>query len=168
MRKFHRILLPFTSLVVGRYVASKLNVKKIIVLWGIALSITDMGGSHTERHENMYPGMKHFLPGGILHESIPKWKLDELSTEKEFYKAVIDIFTICTMLDVIYRCRGNEEVYDCIKTNSENYLDFHKNLLLEYGIYDILNEHRQNLLSKYDSSWWRNLLNKIPIRFIKM
>lgn len=31
MRKFHRILLPFTSLVVGRYVASKLNVKKIIV-----------------------------------------------------------------------------------------------------------------------------------------
>ena len=31
MQKFHCILLPFTSLVVGHYVASKLNVKKIIV-----------------------------------------------------------------------------------------------------------------------------------------
>ena len=31
MLKFHQIVLVFTSIIVGRYVASKLNVKKIIV-----------------------------------------------------------------------------------------------------------------------------------------
>lgn len=122
-------------------------VKKIIVLYGINLTLAGMGGDHKARSENIYPGIKHFLPNGILYKSISKWKLDKISTQEDFYKYVDpygkSIPNIFVVLSNIYNFRYNNvskldlqnAISDMINDNDI------KKLFKKYKIFNILNEH---------------------------
>jgi hypothetical protein len=132
-------------------------VKKIIVLYGIYLTLNGMGGNHKDRSENIYPGIKHFLPEGILYNSISNWKLDKISTQEDFYKYVDSnsksISNIFIILNNIHTTKYNKFMKSDLQDFISGIINDNKELFKEYKIYDILDKHYKDVEKLPEYKW---------------